>query len=123
MLAILAQIAARHDQDGIDVHFLNNSKVYRGLKVCISTSLFMWRTHLFLQNTSEVAQIFQSVKPRSGTPTATKLDKILGEYFGQLESAYSQKKRWFRRQKPVKPLNLIVITDGRPFPASQYFAK
>ncbi|KLO12156.1 hypothetical protein SCHPADRAFT_941427 [Schizopora paradoxa] len=116
MLAILAQIAARHDQDGIDVHFLNHPKSFKGLKT-----------------TKEVAAVFKGVKPIGGTPTATKLDQILGEYFDELQLAMSStpgsQKRWswFRKEKkekekerkPVKPLNLIVITDGRPFPQSE----
>lgn len=102
MLAILAQIAARHDEDGIDIHFLNNTKSFKGLKTI-----------------SEVAQVFQKVQTSGGTPTATKLDKILAEYFTQLKSAHGQKRHWFKRQKPVKPLNLVVITDGRPFPETE----
>jgi len=44
------------------------------------------------------------VQPRGGTPTGTKLNRILKPYLARVE----------REGDSVKPLNIIVITDGVP---------
>lgn len=56
--------------------------------------------------------LFSRVEPNGSTPTGTKLKNILQGYFKQFRSGF------FRRAVSVKPLNLIVITDGAPFPES-----
>ena len=50
-------------------------------------------------------RIFASVHPRGGTPTGTRLNAILKPYLSRVESKGSD---------AVKPLNIIVITDGQP---------
>ncbi|WRT69657.1 uncharacterized protein IL334_006647 [Kwoniella shivajii] len=98
----VADIAARYDQDGIDVEFLNSGKVGNGLKTG-----------------NQVMQLFETVKPSGSTPTGRRLEAILREYMNALE------RKGLRRNSSmfgsssnsnpnVKPMNLIVITDGAP---------
>ncbi|KLO09263.1 hypothetical protein SCHPADRAFT_943763 [Schizopora paradoxa] len=61
--------------------------------------------HLELQ---QVESLFDKVKPSGETPTATKLEKLLGDYIEKVEKANSSKRN------PVKPVDFIVITDGKP---------
>ena len=51
-----------------------------------------------------VSRIFNSVHPRGGTPTGSRLHAILKPYLKTLESS---------GEDAVKPLNIIVITDGQ----------
>jgi len=75
--------------DGIDLYFLNtpDSPAYRNITTAAAISI-----------------IFESVQPRGGTPTGTKLNQILKPYLARVE----------RLGDAVKPLNIIVITDGVP---------
>ncbi|KAG9103467.1 hypothetical protein FRC06_010575 [Ceratobasidium sp. 370] len=95
-LAGLADAAARYDQDGIDVHFLNDSRVGTNMK-----------------NGVEVKRLFDHVRPSGITPTGEKLEELLLAYMARLEeSAHSA----HSPNSPVliKPVNFIVITDGAP---------
>ena len=49
-------------------------------------------------------RIFKSVHPRGGTPTGSRLHAILKPYLKNLEA---------RGEEGVKPLNIIVVTDGQ----------
>ncbi|KAF2219022.1 hypothetical protein BDZ85DRAFT_206782 [Elsinoe ampelina] len=87
-VATIAPICTAHDLDGIDIHFLNApAQPY----------------HSNVTSASTVNEIFSSVEPFGGTPTGQCLDKILRDYF------------MLGRSRPdIKPLNIIVITDGVP---------
>ena len=50
-------------------------------------------------------KIFTSVRPYGGTPTGSKLNAILKPYLRTIKSSGPES---------VKPLNIIVITDGVP---------
>lgn len=50
-------------------------------------------------------QLFDIIKPAGHTPIGNRLEELLHNYFDQLDRA-----EW----KGVKPLNIIVITDGEP---------
>ncbi|SLM41395.1 von Willebrand factor, type A [Lasallia pustulata] len=88
-LKSITPICTAHDADGIDIYFLNSpdSSEYRNLT-----------------RSADVDRIFESVKPRGGTPTGTRLNAILKPYLRDVET----------RGDAVKPLNIIVITDGVP---------
>ncbi|CAE6478203.1 unnamed protein product [Rhizoctonia solani] len=92
----LAKYALKHDQDGIEIFFLNN--VGNGGPV---------------KNEEEVRQLFYSVKPDGGTPTGRRLEQILEAYITRIEAAKT-KSGGADPSESVKPLNLIVITDGEP---------
>jgi len=90
-LSSIAKICTTHDKDGIDIYFLNakDNASYKNIK-----------------DAAQVNQVFESVKPGGGTPTGTKLNKILKPYLAECES------KGIGNVDNVKPLNIIVITDG-----------
>jgi len=73
--------------NGIDLYFLNTPDL---------------PTYRNITTTSAISRIFESVQPSSGTLRGTKLNHILKPYLAQIE----------RLGDVVKPLNIIVITDG-----------
>ena len=89
-LSAIAPVCTAHDADGIDIYFLNapdNSE------------------YLNVKSATDVSRIFESVRPYGGTKTGEKLRTILQPYLRQIEQ---------RGADNVKPLNIIVITDGVP---------
>jgi hypothetical protein len=86
-LKLIAPICAAHDEDGIDIYFLNepDSKYFKNVT-----------------SAATVTEIFQSVRPSRATPTGQKLNKILTPYLQQYQA----------KPDSVKPINIIVITDG-----------
>ncbi|KAG8624630.1 hypothetical protein KVT40_007697 [Elsinoe batatas] len=91
-VATIAPICTAHDLDGIDIHFLNApAQSY----------------HSNVTSASTVNEIFSSVEPFGGTPTGQCLDKPLSRR-GSPDSMLG------RSRPDVKPLNIIVITDGVP---------
>lgn len=91
-LASITPICTQHDKDGIDIYFLNakDSDSYKNLT-----------------RPADVQRIFDTVRPGGGTPTGTRLNQILKPYLKECET----KKQ---NIESVKPLNIIVITDGVP---------
>lgn len=85
-LEAIVPICTEQDQDGVDIHFLNSKNGQNNV------------------TTKEaVLKIFNSVEPNDNTPTGKRLREILEPYVASVEKS----------EEPVKPLNLIVITDGR----------
>lgn len=91
-LASITPICTAHDSDGIDIYFLNarDSPSYKSIT-----------------RASDVQRVFDTVRPSGGTPTGTRLNAILKPYLRECEA----KKSNFDN---LKPLNIIVITDGVP---------
>ena len=91
-LAAITPICTAHDKDGIDIHFLNarDEPSYSNITSPVT-----------------VQRIFDTVRPSGGTPTGTRLNAILKPYLKECEL----KKNNF---DAIKPLNIIVITDGVP---------
>ncbi|KAL8677408.1 MAG: hypothetical protein Q9186_006163 [Xanthomendoza sp. 1 TL-2023] len=89
-LATIAPICTSFDSDGIDIHFLNerHSSEYE-----------------HITSKDDVQRIFNSVRPRGGTPTGCRLDGILRPYLRLCEQ---------KGPENCKPMNIIVITDGVP---------
>ena len=88
-LKSITPICTAHDADGIDIYFLNarDNAGYRNVTT-----------------PADVEAIFNSVQPRGGTPTGSRLHAILRPYLRELEQ---------KGEENVKPLNIIVITDGQ----------
>lgn len=88
-LKTITPICTKYDADGIDIHFLNarDSSEYKNIT-----------------SPATVEGIFNSVLPRGGTPTGSRLHAILKPYLKELET---------KGEDAVKPLNIIVITDGQ----------
>ena len=91
-IASIAPICTAHDKDGIDIYFLNapDSPTYQNIT-----------------RAEEVQHIFDRVSPGGGTPTGTKLNAILKPYLRECEAKKAN-------MDAVRPLNIIVITDGVP---------
>ena len=91
-IASIAPICTSQDKDGIDIYFLNakDSASYQNIT-----------------RANEVQRIFETVRPGGGTFTGSKLDAILKPYLRQCEANQANLDN-------VKPLNIIVITDGVP---------
>jgi Mg-chelatase subunit ChlD len=87
-LEAITPICVAHDADGIDIYFLNekDSAWYHNIK-----------------SAATVSEVFSAVRPRGGTPTGQRLNQILKPYLARLTA-----------NSEVKPLNIIVITDGEP---------
>jgi uncharacterized protein YegL len=100
-LAKIAPICTAHDADGIDIYFLNhrNPNATHGGYTNITT-------------TEAVQNLFKAVKPLGGTPTGTRLTHILRPYLSEV--AESIERQSHGHEATVKPLNIIVITDGVP---------
>jgi len=88
-LKTITPICTAHDADGIDIYFLNapDNVEYKNVTT-----------------PADVEAIFNNVRPRGGTPTGSRLHAILRPYLRELES---------KGEENVKPLNIIVITDGQ----------
>ncbi|KNZ58957.1 hypothetical protein VP01_1827g7 [Puccinia sorghi] len=82
--------AVQYDSDGIDLFFFNDPQ-----------------TALNCNSPNQVRQIFRNVLPRRSTPTAASIKRILDPYLAHLHQS--------KNGGPmVKPMNLIVLTDGEP---------
>ncbi|PGH12048.1 hypothetical protein AJ80_06867 [Polytolypa hystricis UAMH7299] len=96
-LQAITPICTAHDPDGIDIYFLNhlNPRASHG-----SAGGYMR-----VKRPADVHEIFSSITPRNGTPTGKRLSDILDPYLNRVEKAASA-------DLSVRPLNIIVITDG-----------
>ncbi|OAP56168.1 hypothetical protein AYL99_09347 [Fonsecaea erecta] len=105
-LAAIAPICTAHDPDGIDVYFLNHRNPHTAGGLGGYTNI---------TTTATVQSLFQNVRPLGGTPTGTRLNQILKPYLSELsDSLERQSRNSNEAEAPVKPLNIIVITDGVP---------
>ncbi|BEJ16579.1 hypothetical protein CspHIS471_0511840 [Cutaneotrichosporon sp. HIS471] len=84
--------ACKYDDDGIDIYFLNARP-----------------PHLEVKDGDYVDDLFDQLEPHGATPTGATLEKILRRYMRRLEAATAED-----REDEIKPLNIIVITDGEP---------
>lgn len=96
-LQYIADIAARYDEDGIDVHYLISKQVHRN----VATG-------------QEVLNLLAQVdltKGGGGTYFESVLAKILGPYVANYEEYFENVRKRLPAEEP-KPLNIIVLTDG-----------
>ncbi|KAG8778657.1 hypothetical protein FRC12_024873 [Ceratobasidium sp. 428] len=91
-LEFIADEALQYDADGIGLLFLNSSLSAENLK-----------------GQDEMQKILNNVSASGGTPTGARLDAMLGKYIGKLDSTVNTP-----AYGAIKPLDLIVITDGEP---------
>ncbi|KAH0494390.1 hypothetical protein TgHK011_001010 [Trichoderma gracile] len=98
----IAPICTAYDKDGIDVYFLNHrNRAELGPR----TDNKAKGGYYNINDAVTVDRIFNEACPNGATPTGTRLDDILGPYVESLEDAK-------RSGEHVKPVNIIVITDG-----------
>ncbi|WWC65770.1 uncharacterized protein I303_108392 [Kwoniella dejecticola CBS 10117] len=100
----VSEIAARYDENGVDIYFLNSKRVGKELKAA-----------------HEVEDLFRGLEPKGATPTGMRLESILREYMARLERSHtspspspSSPSINGQSEGTVKPMNLIVVTDGAP---------
>jgi hypothetical protein len=102
VLEALAHTAMQYDTDGIDIHFFNHKAHYRRVK-----------------NVKKVQQAFAKVKTQPGKPLGHAFRKILDQYSVKLDKKLPKKNSSSgilegKQQKfGVKPVNFIIITDGK----------
>lgn len=95
--------SVKYDEDGIDIYFFNSKIVKQNLNTA-----------------SGIKSLFKEVQPRSTTPTATALKRVLEPYLKKLEEAHFVKKeKPDATHVPVKPLNVLILTDGAPNPGEE----
>ncbi|EFR04175.1 hypothetical protein MGYG_07182 [Nannizzia gypsea CBS 118893] len=100
-LAKIAPICTARDKDGVEIYFLNHrSGTANG-------------AYSNVRDTGHVREVFTAVTPYGGTPTGTRLNHILKPYLKGFEEA-SKSMSADERDRAVRPLNIIVITDGVP---------
>jgi hypothetical protein len=102
-LSTIAPIVTRHDNDGIDVYFLNHKSSDTGN----ASEGIAPGGYRCIRRAETVTEIFERVRPMGGTPTGIRVHNILKTYLAKCERDLSE-------GKEVKPLNLIVLTDGVP---------
>lgn len=90
-LETITPICTAHDTNGIDIHFLNTPDS---------------PTYTNVTSTERVNEIFSRVRPGGGTPTGSRLNALLRPYLRLCEA------KGAARIEEVKPMNIIVITDG-----------
>ena len=96
----ITPICTSHDEDGIDMYFLNHKSNNRGGADKPAGGYYGIKRADTIQN------IFSAVRPQRTTPLGTRLHHILKPYIASLVAA--------EQIEDVKPVNIIVITDGRP---------
>ncbi|OTB03510.1 hypothetical protein M426DRAFT_321665 [Hypoxylon sp. CI-4A] len=105
-VSAILPICMEHDEDGIDVYFLNHRTNDRGdpSRGAVGTGYRGVRDVRVVQN------MFNFVKPSLATPTGLRLDHILRAYLQHYEALA----RCTGDVYCVRPINIIVITDGQP---------
>ncbi|GKT49892.1 uncharacterized protein ColSpa_10073 [Colletotrichum spaethianum] len=103
VLRAITPICTSHDDDGVDLYFLNNKTTDSGNARAGKAA----GGYYGIRRTETVHEIFTTVRPRGATPTGQRLHAILRSYLQLLESKKHD-------LESVKPINIIVITDGAP---------
>ncbi|KUJ21835.1 uncharacterized protein LY89DRAFT_681227 [Mollisia scopiformis] len=102
-LSTIAPIVTKHDSDGIDIYFLNHKSSNPGA-VNDGIAAGGYRG---IKRAATITEIFERVRPGGGTPTGIRIHNILKPYLAKLEKETAE-------GREMKPLNLIVLTDGVP---------
>lgn len=88
------------DRDGIDLYFLNHKSKNNGGVGRADGGYYN------ITDSKVVNTIFENVRPSMQTPTGRRLHSVLKPYVAKLQKAADV--------DDVKPVNIIVITDGQP---------
>lgn len=105
-IAAIAGICTQHDEDGIDLYFLN----HRGDRNASNGA------YKNIQIEEQVRNIFASVAPRGATPVGRRLRDILKPYMCRVKRMQlAPRDMYGELRNPalfVRPINIITITDG-----------
>ncbi|RFU72948.1 hypothetical protein TARUN_9310 [Trichoderma arundinaceum] len=99
VLRSITPICTAHDSDGVDLYFLNHQSALQGPADKAKNGYYN------INSPETIETIFGAIRPYGTTPTGIKLQSILKPYLANLSSA--------KNVDRVKPVNIIVITDGR----------
>ncbi|KKF93189.1 von Willebrand factor type A domain protein [Ceratocystis platani] len=106
VLKAIMPICTSHDADGIDLYFLNYKS--KNAAPCETKGPNGFYS---IKSPAEIQKIFDSINPYGTTPTGQRLQSILAPY---QRSLVEQSKKKGALAEPIKPINIITITDGRP---------
>lgn len=106
-VSAILPICLEHDEDGIDVYFLNHRTDDRG-DAGVGAAGTGYRG---VRDVSVIQNMFRFVRPSLATPTGMRLDHILRAYLRHYEA---QVRRTGGDVYSARPINIIVITDGQP---------
>lgn len=79
-----------------------------------SSSSAFRKTYDIHQSEEQVRELFTRVQPRGQTPTGARLDYLLRAYISTVEKASAEFDSTDAAVTGIKPVNIIVITDGAP---------
>ncbi|VUC20047.1 unnamed protein product [Clonostachys rosea] len=102
VLKNIVPICTKRDKDGIDLYFINHMSSHRG----DASEGKADGGYYNITNPDTVTRVFNSTRPNGWTPTGQRLRSILKPYLAKLDKADDP--------ESVKPINIIVITDGVP---------
>ncbi|OTA65428.1 hypothetical protein K449DRAFT_392542 [Hypoxylon sp. EC38] len=105
-ISAILPICMEHDEDGIDVYFLNHRTDDRGE----ASRGAVGSGYRGVRDVRVVQNMFKFVKPSLATPTGLRLDHILRAYLRNYEALVRRTGDVYC----VRPINVIVITDGQP---------
>ncbi|KAJ5259421.1 hypothetical protein N7478_012402 [Penicillium angulare] len=108
-ISAITPICTQYDSDGIDIYFLNH------LSSPSTTGANALGGYKNITTASHVQEIFSSVLPRGATPVGKRLQTILQPYVHcvqEMEASREQHGGLLDPSLLVKPVNIIVITDG-----------
>ncbi|KAL3496120.1 hypothetical protein BJX62DRAFT_232630 [Aspergillus germanicus] len=103
-VANVSPICTTHDPDGVDIYFLK----HRNPKEPQSGAYFNITTP------QSVEKVFASVYPHGDTPIGARLQDILKPYLYHLEESLQNARDNMDFISTLRPINIIVITDGKP---------
>jgi len=108
VLEHIAPICTQHDDDGVDVYFLNHKSRQRDDPASGRAG-----TGYNIKDARGARKLFEEVTPCFATPTGRRLGSILNMYLRNFEKRVRacDGDAW---ATDVKPVNMIVITDGQP---------
>lgn len=104
-LTAIVPVCMARDEDGVDVYFLNNKSGEEDEGASAGTG------HRKIQSADRVTELFRNVGPHGNwTLTGMRLQRILQTYLRH----YENRVKATQDETCVKPINIIVITDGMP---------
>ncbi|KUI67370.1 hypothetical protein VM1G_03487 [Cytospora mali] len=115
-LSSITPICTAHDADGVDIYFLNHRSPYPAHQAHQTQAQAQGKAsggYANVADASAVERIFTTVRPGGMTPTGTRLNHILKAYLRHYEAAV-ERAGGDPDATDVKPINLIMITDGVP---------
>ncbi|RYP84539.1 hypothetical protein DL770_005193 [Monosporascus sp. CRB-9-2] len=110
-LALILPVCVDHDNDGVDIYFLNHKNTNRRVDGADAKGPSAGTGYRHVKSAEAVMDIFNGTEPTGQTPTGERLGQILQTYLAHFEEQVQLNDA---EDPGVKPVNIIVITDGCP---------